>query len=187
MTSHSFRPDSLDVRAFAQQGALLEGPLLLSKLERIVQDLYGAGSDLNQKIGLWKAQGESRPVQGGAAQAWLHLSLDAQLALQCQRCLQGMCMPVQIERSFRFVRDEREADAQDEASQEDLLVASKQMNLFELIEDEIIMAWPFAPTHAVCPTAVKLQSGSAQFDAALQAKPSAFAALGQLKSALEKI
>jgi uncharacterized protein len=90
--------------------------------------------------------------------------------------------PVDIERSFRFVRDEEEAAAQDEDAQEDLLVASKQFDLLALIEDELIMAMPFAPAHDVCPVPVKLSVSSEEYEAALNEKPKAFAALGDLKS-----
>ena len=186
MTQTSFRPDHLDVRAFAQSAAHLPGKLSLSKLERLAQDLYGSEADLASKFVLWEATGESVAVSGGAAQAWLHLEIQAAVPMQCQRCLQGMLHSMHGQRSFRFVRDEAEANAQDDEAEEDLLVASKQFNLLELIEDELIMALPFAPTHEICPQTVKLQASSEAFDAALQEKPKAFAALGELKSVLKK-
>lgn len=186
MTQTTFRPDRLDVRAFAQNAALLEGPLLLSNLERLAQDLYGSGADLPSKIGQWQARGEALATSGGAAQTWLHLEIDAQLPMQCQRCLQGLAQSLRIQRSFRFVRDEAQADAQDDDAEEDILVATKQFHLLELIEDELIMALPFAPTHETCPVPVKLQASSQEFDIALKEKPPAFAALGELKSVLKK-
>ena len=181
MTQATFRPDSLDVRAFAQNAALLSGTLLLSKLERLAQDIWRQNDDFDTKMIHWTVRGSSQPVAGGVAQSWLHLSLDGSVPLQCQRCLTGMEQPIELHRSFRFVRDETEANAQDDDAEEDLLVASKQFNLLELIEDELILALPFAPAHEVCPVPVKLLSSSADFEAALHEKPKAFAALGQLK------
>lgn len=186
MTSTTFRPDRLDVRAFAQNSAQLEGEILLSKLERIVQDLPREEAKLTLEPVYWQASGESVAVTGGAAQSWLHLSLQAHIPLQCQRCLQGLVHDLHTQRSFRFVRDEAEVNAQDDDAEEDLLVASKQFNLLELIEDELVMALPFVPTHEVCPVPVKLQASSEEFEAALEEKPKAFAALGELKSALKK-
>ncbi|MBS7806628.1 YceD family protein [Variovorax sp. PCZ-1] len=182
MSSTTFRPDHLDVRAFAQNAAQLQGQLPLSKLKRLAQDLYRQEGDLASKIIHWQAHGESVAVTGGVAQSWLHLSLQAQLPMQCQRCLQGMSHDVDVRLSFRFVKDEEEANAQDDDTEEDLLVASKQFNLLELIEDELVMALPFVPTHEVCPVPVKLQSSSEEFEAALEQKPNAFAALGALKT-----
>jgi uncharacterized protein len=189
MSSTTFRPDRLDVRAFAQNAAQLDGAIPLSKLERLAQDLYWLEGDLASKTipnVSWQASGESVTVTGGAAQSWLHLSIQAQIPLQCQRCLQGMAHSIDAQHSFRFVKDEAEANAQDDDAEEDLLVASKQFNLLELIEDELVMALPYVPTHDVCPVPVKLQSSSEEYEAALNEKPKAFAALGELKSALKK-
>jgi uncharacterized protein len=186
MTQTAFRPDHLDVRAFAQNEAQLSGELMLSKLERLAQDLYRLDADFSSKTLQWAARGQSLPVAGGVAQSWLYLELQGHVPLQCQRCLQGMQEAVQLERSFRFVRDEAEANSQDDDAEEDLLVASKQFDLLELIEDELIMALPFAPAHAVCPVPVKLQASSEDFEAALNEKPKAFAALGELKTVLKK-
>ena len=181
MTQTTHRPDQLDIRSFAQNAAQLSGEILLLKLERLAQDLYRQEADFSSKVVRWTARGQSMPIAGGVNQSWLYLSFEAQVPLQCQRCLQGMEESVQLDRSFRFVRDEAEANAQDDGSEEDLLVASKQFNLIELIEDELIMALPFAPVHETCPVPVKLSNSSADFEAALDAKPKAFAALGELK------
>jgi uncharacterized protein len=186
MTQTAFRPDHLDVRAFAQNEAQLSGELLLSTLDRLAQDLYRLHADFAAKTLHWQAHGRSVPVSGGVAQSWLNLEIHGHVPLQCQRCLQGMEEAVRLERSFRFVRDEAEANAQDDDADEDLLVASKQFNLLELIEDELIMALPFAPAHEVCPVPVKLQASSEEYEAALAEKPKAFAALGALKSVVKK-
>lgn len=186
MSSPDHNPSRLDVRIFAQDAAQIEGQLSLQKCERLVQDLHGLNADLSSKTLFWKARGEAVQITGGAAQSWLHLELEAILPMQCQRCLQSMDETVQVQRSFRFVRDEREAENEDDEAEEDLLVASKQFDLLALMEDELIMALPFAPTHDVCPAKVTLQSSSEDFEAALEAKPNAFAALGELQSVLKK-
>jgi len=187
MTETTFRPQRLDVRAFAQNAAQLQGTISLLNLERLTQDLYGSGADLSSNCVQWSAQGDTVAVAGGSAQNWLHLNVQATLPMQCQRCLQAMTQPLHIQRSFRFVRDEQEANAQDDDCEEDLLVASKQFDLLQLIEDELIMALPFAPTHEVCPVAVKLKAVGEDFEAALKEKPKAFAALGELKGVLGRV
>ncbi len=181
MSTIPHKPDRLDVRAFAQEGAQLHGSILLSKLERTIEDIPGREADFASQKLQWTARGESVPVAGGAAQSWLHLHLQASVPMQCQRCLQGMHAEIDVLRSFRFVRDEQEAQHQDDEAEEDLLVVSKQFDVLELIEDELILALPFAPTHETCPVAVKLASSADEFEAALGDKPHAFAALGVLK------
>jgi uncharacterized protein len=159
----------------------ISGNLPLLKLERLTQDLYRIEADLASKTLQWTATGSSVPISGGAAQPWLHLEIALQAPMQCQRCLQEVVLPVQIERDFRFVKNEEEANAQDDDAEEELLVIAQQFDLLELIEDEIIMALPFAPLHETCPVNVKLASSSEEFEAAEAAKPNAFAALGALK------
>ena len=178
-TTH--RPDRLDIRSFAQDATQLSGSLSLSKLERLAQDLYRLDADLDSQTLQWEAAGSSIPIAGGAAQPWLHLEVSLQAPMQCQRCLEQVVLPVQIARDFRFVKNEEEANAQDDEAEEELLVIAKQFDLLELIEDEIIMALPMVPLHDTCPKKVKLASSAEDFEAALDAKPNAFAALGVLK------
>jgi uncharacterized protein len=88
-----------------------------------------------------------------------------------------------VERAFRFVASEEQAELEDEESEEDVLVLSRDFNLLELIEDELLMALPVVPKHEVCPAPVKLQAQDADFDeAAPEQKPNPFAILQQLKN-----
>jgi uncharacterized protein len=185
MTQTTHRPERLDIRSFAQEAAHIEGGFSLLKLERLKQDLYRAEPEHASKTALsevnWSARGETIPLAGGAAQIWLHLQVSLRAPMQCQRCLTEVIVPVAFDRSFRFVKTEDEAMAQDDEAEEELLVMAKHLDLIELMEDEIIMALPMVPLHDVCPTLVKLASSSDEYEAALSAKPNAFAALGALK------
>jgi uncharacterized protein len=62
-----------------------------------------------------------------------------------------------------------------------VLVLSRNFNLAELVEDELLMALPVAPKHDVCPQPVKLQAADADFVDAPEEKPNLFAVLEQLK------
>jgi uncharacterized protein len=90
-------------------------------------------------------------------------------------------VPVAIERAFRFVASEEEAAAQDDDAEEDLLVLSREFNLAELIEDELVLDVPLIPRHEVCPTPVKLATADADFEASTTDKPNPFAVLAQLQ------
>ena len=67
------------------------------------------------------------------------------------------------------------------ASEEDLLVLTPELNVWELIEDELIMSAPLVPKHEVCPTLVPMSAVDEAFEEALDARPNPFAALAQLK------
>lgn len=173
-----FSPDRLDVKAFAQAGGQLSGHDSLLKYERLSQEAKGLHPDLRVD---WSAAGELRTALGGSAQVWLHVQVSATFPMECQRCLAPVDVPLAVERSFRFVADEATAEALDDESEEDLLALSREFDLRELIEDELLMALPVVPRHEECPTAVPLSSSDDDFDAANAEKPNPFAALASLR------
>ncbi len=118
----------------------------------------------------------------GAPQLMLHLQIDTTLSLICQRCLEPVETVIAVDQWFRFVPDEETAEAQDDDSEEDLLVESAEFDLCELVEDELVLAMPLIPSHAVCPAMPQLSASDPGFDEATLTKPHAFAALVKLKS-----
>jgi uncharacterized protein len=194
--STTFKPESFDPRAFAQastqEGASLQAEWsqtdVLSKMQRLSEDLcaqtaQNAPNWPEEEVFVrWQAAGYLHERMGSEPQVWLRLALEAALPLQCQRCLQPMIESVAFERDFRFVADEQTAEAQDDESEEDLLVYSKRFDLLALIEDELLMSLPIVPKHELCPEPPKLSVSDAAFEQALSAvKPNAFAVLGSLK------
>ncbi|MEO8544976.1 MAG: YceD family protein [Burkholderiaceae bacterium] len=169
----------LDVRAFARSGGSLRGTAPLSDFARVAHDCEGGGAGITVT---WSAEGSVRAGAGEALQILLHLLVDAALPLTCQRCLEPVEIPAAVDQWFRFVPDEDTADAQDDDSPEDLLVESAQFDLRELVEDELVLAMPLIPSHAVCPAAPRLSARDPGFDDAPLTKPNAFAVLGKLKS-----
>lgn len=173
---HEFDPQHLDVKAFARAQARLEGGLPLAQLTRLAQDALGAADPVQ-----WRLEGRTQPVQGGTNEVWLHLSAHAALPLRCQRCLTPATEVIDVERDFRFVNDEATATEEDDASQEDVLVLSRDFDALELIEDELIMALPLVPMHEVCPSEHALTANLAD-DEVPEEKPNPFAALASLRT-----
>ncbi|MEK9802195.1 MAG: YceD family protein [Curvibacter sp.] len=176
--SQDFHARRLDVRAFAQAGATLEGKDLLSKYERLLAEAGGQGADRPVH---WTARGELQADASGQGRVWLHLQADVSLPLTCQRCLGPADIALHVDRAFRFVATEAQAESEDEASEEDVLVLSRDFDLAGLVEDELLMELPLVPRHETCPTEVKLAVQDADFEAAQAAKPQPFAALAGLK------
>ena len=171
-------PDRLDVKAFAQAGAHLSGHDTLLKYKRLAEEGSGLHPDLRVD---WMADGEVRSAHGIDGQVWLRLKASASLPLICQRCLHPVDVPLEVEREFRFVADEATAEALDGDSDEDLLALSREFDLRELIEDELLMALPVVPRHEECPTDVTLASSDEDFEQASADKPNPFAALAGLR------
>lgn len=172
-------PTRLDIRAFAQTRQQRSGTELLAAYPRLREETQGRGQDHRVT---WAAQGEMRNEGLPTEAPWLHLQARATLPLTCQRCLDVVEVPVDVERSFRFVRDEATAEAEDDESEEDLLVASEDFDLHALIEDELILTLPLIPSHDQCPA--PLPGGTpdgAAVEGEAPKRPSPFAVLGQLK------
>ncbi|MFT4242711.1 MAG: YceD family protein [Acidovorax sp.] len=170
-------PRRLDVKAFAQAGGRLSGHESLLAYARLAQEAKGLHPDL---LVDWQAVGEVRTAPGGIPQVWLLLKARAAFPMECQRCMTPVDVPLEVERAFRFVADEATAEALDEDCEEDLLALSREFDLHELIEDELLMALPVVPRHGECPTAVPMASSDEDFEEASAAKPNPFAALAGL-------
>ncbi|WP_198086044.1 DUF177 domain-containing protein [Variovorax sp. E3] len=174
-----FAPERLNVPGFTAAGATLDAADPVPDYARLSAELAAPAPDA---VVNWEASGEERPGADGKAVPWLHLEAEAVVPLVCQRCLTPVDTVLSVDRWFRFVADEATAEAQDEESDEDLLVVSRDFDLHALIEDELLMEIPVMPVHDVCPVPVQLSSSDEDFQAAEESKPNPFAVLGALRS-----
>ncbi len=174
-----FQPKRLDVAAFARAKASLSGCDALSIFKRLTQEAMASAPDITVD---WSAQGEQRSAADGVARPALHLQASAQLPLACQRCLGEVRVLVVVDRHIVFAPDEDSAAALDDASQDDVLALTAELDLHALVEDELLLALPLVPRHEVCPDAVALSAQDADFDAAGDERPHPFAGLAALKT-----
>ncbi len=170
----SFEPQRLDVRAFAEAGATLEGEVDQARLPRLQEGLLA--TDLAPPPVRWRAAGEQRTVAGGAPENWLALQATTRVTLTCQRCLQPLAEALEIDRRFRFVEGEDEAARLDEELEDDVLAAGRSFDLLELLEDELILALPLVPRHEDCPQPLPQAAQAPE-----EPKPNPFAALAALR------
>jgi len=195
MTSPAFDPLRLHVAQFAADAQQAEGDWAIAELPRLADSEcpLDAGSPLKAKADApkpppraagdlarrvrWRAVGSLRPV-GGEDQVWLHLLADADLVLQCQRCLQPLDEAVHVDRHFRFVGDEDTAAALDDELEDEVLALPKALNLRDLVEDEMLLALPLVPRHDVCPEKVPMQFGDVEI---VEEKANPFASLALLR------
>ncbi len=173
-----FNPQHVHVTAFAQSNGRFAAEERLAHFDRLIEETQGLGGEGWVS---YTVQAEMRVDAAGANEPWLHLAGQVTLPLICQRCLGPVDIDVAFERDFRFVASEELAAIEDEESEEDVLALSRDFNLLELLEDELLMAMPSAPTHDVCPVSVKFQAADSDFDAQTAQKPNPFAVLAALK------
>jgi len=174
---NDMNPSHLDVAAFAKAQARLEGDTPLLQFERLSEDCLG---ELTGNV-TWAAQGATQPTVSGKDEVWLHLEAHAQVPLTCQRCLTPVPVALEITQDFRFVADEETAMAEDDESDEDLLVMTDALDLMALIEDELLMALPLVPMHQAC---LSEQAPTSEEEKSIlaEAKPNPFAVLASLKT-----
>lgn len=178
----NWNPDRLDARAFAEKGGHLRLETPLARLPRLRADAVGDPQALSPVQ--WEARGEMRPGAAGTTPSpWMRLTARAALPLTCQRCLGPVDTPLEVDRWFRFVADEATAEAQDDDCEEDLLVMEPRPNLFEVLEDELLMALPMLPLHQTCPVEVVFKAGDPAVEDEKDgpARESPFASLAKLR------
>lgn len=181
-----WNPNRLDVAAFAQAAEVLNGTATLETFHRLQSSCVPAKEAVAQNHTQegasisWELVGESKAVMGGPPQVWLHLKAQAQVELECQRCLENVVYALNIDRRFLFAKDEATAEEWDETIEEDILVLTASLDVHELVEDELLLALPLIPRHEKCPShAPALAALASQSDAAELSHP--FAVLAQLK------
>lgn len=164
MDSSDFNPHSVDIAAFARRGEAASGAFALTALGRLCGEAHPeARPDPADQVH-WNANAQARSVRAGGSEIWLHLHAEAHLSLVCQRCLQAVAAPLELDRSFRFVADEKQAAAIDADIEEDVLVLSRNFDLVELIEDELLLALPLVPRHEICPQPLAGPTDPVAFD-----------------------
>ena len=157
-----FDPSRLDVAAFAKDAGELSGDWPVAELERLA-DSVAADWRLERRPAVhWLARGEQRGVPTGQRQAWLHLHADVVVAMQCQRCLLPVEVALKARRSFLFVHGEASAAELDADSEHDVLALTRDLDLKQLVEDELLLNLPLVPRHATCPTPIEVKA--AQID-----------------------
>ena len=81
----------------------------------------------------------------------VEIRLRATLQLRCQRCLAALAFEVDEQALLVLAGSQAEIDAEPiEVDAPDRVVATKEMDLRVLVEDELILALPYAPRHERC-------------------------------------
>jgi uncharacterized protein len=127
---------------FASAGAMQQGRMPLSGFLRLQDQLASNAGEVEYAIeGTLDERG--RPS--------LRLRVKGTLQLRCQRCLEPMPVEVAEEQLLVLAATQAEIDADPaEASAPDRVLGGRQMAVRELVEDQLILALPFAARHARC-------------------------------------
>jgi uncharacterized protein len=176
--TRSFQPDRLSIKAFAQEGEAISLSTPLQNMERLAEDAQGLQPESVVK---WTARAELRARPGSDADIWLNLQGTTSVQLTCQRCMNAVLVPIEVNQWYRFVESEEVAMAEDDQCEEDLLVLAPQFNLLALLEDELLMALPLVPMHEHCPALAPQPEGGIMIPDEAIERRNPFAVLAQFK------
>jgi uncharacterized protein len=145
---------AFDLFAFTRSGRTLFGELDLSHLPRMLAEVPADAPAPDAPL-RWRAEGSvtREPGAEGEREAcWLTLAVSGAVWLECQRCLTPYRQALDAKTRFLIAETEAEADAWPmEDDEADAIVGSRQFDLVELIEEELLLALPLVPKHTVCP------------------------------------
>lgn len=132
------QPGRIDGLQFARSSSRLAGRLEAAQLQRL------AGLQV-------KSDGLVYSLQGGenrSGRLALRLQAGGRLGLICQRCMGPLEFPLDIDVELELAGTKEEIEqAEDEV---DRVLASREMAVAELVEDEVILALPMVPRHETC-------------------------------------
>ena len=127
---------------FAREARRLGGGVEIKAFGRLSDALLDTSGEIDYSL-----VGE----QGADGKPYLRLTAKGVLGLQCQRCLERVDWPVEVERLLQLVPigvpipdDELENDAFD------AIEATPGLDALELVEDELLLCLPIAPRHESC-------------------------------------
>lgn len=105
----------------------------------------------------WLAQDEGAVayevdgVRDAHGRAGLRVKVRGTLQLRCQRCLEALPFEVLSDEVLLLAGTQAEIDAEPaDVHSADRVLAGKDMPVRDLIEDELILALPYAPRHEAC-------------------------------------
>lgn len=149
---------------FAADFRQLEGVVALQGLSRLADSLVSKTGGLAYSV-----FGE----KGEDGKPYLTLKVSGVLGLRCERCLEQVDWPVELERLYQlFPPGVDIPDEELEDDHYDAITAEPGLDVLVLLEDEVILSLPIAPTHVSCEHP---RSGNED------AKESPFAALAALR------
>ena len=133
-------PDSVDPWHLLDREQVIQGELKLAALSRLSSLLHDNGGEERAGFSLSFHRDQDR-------RAVVHCEIKATLVLTCQRCLEPMSMPLEIDSRLALVNGIEEAERLPEDLEPLMLEEDAALHIAELVEDELLLAIPDAPRH----------------------------------------
>lgn len=151
-------PITINNLQFAKQKQVLYGEINAMWFERLRDVLVAKGQVQDGENQVHYILSGWVDVQD---RAFLKMELDADLLMNCQRCLSAMLVKLHLNFIYQITHQTELELLESEPMEDevDLIEADTNMDVGLLMEDELLMALPIAPVHPEACTALKLTSG----------------------------
>jgi uncharacterized protein len=130
-------PDRLDLIATAEAGRVLRGRIPVARLERVLPALVSDQGELQVELNLGKDPDGTYFLTG---------TIQGEVILRCQRCMEGMTQPLDLGFRLGLLRDERAVDTLSDRY-EPLLVTAEPAIITDIVSDEVLLALPIVALH----------------------------------------
>ena len=166
-------PATLDVRKAAARGVSVSGTLKPLNLQRFRPLLASDDGAVEAELTFSRDE-ENRHV--------IHVAVEADVTVTCQRCLEPMSQHLISENLLAVMWTDEQA-AHLPRHLDPLIVAEEACSLWELVEDELILAMPPFSYHDTedCRESIAGFSAPVPEEVAAVEKPNPFNVLAQLK------
>jgi len=131
-------PDRLDLIATAEAGRLLRGAVAVSSLERLLPVLVSDEGELQVEMELGRDPDGTRYLKG---------SIQGEVILKCQRCLEKMTLPLDLGFQLGLVASDEVASALPDRY-EPMLVTAEPVHIADVVAEEVLLAIPIVPKHS---------------------------------------
>jgi len=156
----------IDSLEFARTEQTLHGILPISSLVRLQDSLHDALGQVEISVQGGR-DAQLRPV--------LKLAITGVLHLRCQRCLGQLDYPLQLSNTLLLVSETEAQTGEFDEMEADWIVASREQNVTELVEDELLLSLPYSSRHP------EGQCAQGEAGGRLPGEISPFAKLAELK------
>ena len=130
-------PDFVDPWRMADLGRSFSGKVAIAELPRLAKAVLESQGEAELELAF---------DRDGQKRARLQGFVKATLALQCQRCLGPMRVPLESELSLVLVESMDEAERLPE-HYDPLLLEEPRIRLLDIVEDELLLSMPQVPRH----------------------------------------
>lgn len=165
-------PSHIEPARLVDRRITLKGAVKVNSLERFSAVLQATTGEVQVELYFSRDEQRIATMHG-------HYQVDAPLL--CQRCLEQVVVPIDSECDVGFVTSD-EAAKQLPRHYEPVIVGEEPLDLFALIEDELILALPAVPMHPqqTCQHPPGYRPETAELEEKSE-KPNPFSVLAKLK------